>query len=85
VIPSVAGLYKRKKMSRLIVETDEFLELERYIHHDPDSYSGWELDEAGNEKYLQEVHEAENKAFYEIRCRYRIDKKTGVVTYLLFE
>jgi hypothetical protein len=72
-------------MSRLVAETEEYLELERYIHNDSDSYSAWELDEAQDEKYLPEVHETEKYAFSEIRCRYRIDKKTGVVTYLLFE
>ena len=72
-------------MSRLVAETNDYLELEQYLHHDPDDYSPWELDEAGNEKYEQVVHEAAHYAFYEIRCTYRIDKKTGVVTYVSYE
>lgn len=72
-------------MSSLIAETDEYLELETYIHNEPDDYSPWELDEQGNEKYEHIVHEAANYAFYEIRCVFRIDKKTGKITYDLFE
>jgi hypothetical protein len=72
-------------MSKLLYETEEFLKLEAYIHHDPDSYSAWELDENGNEKYSQEVHEAEHYALMEIRIEYFIDKKTGKVTYDSFD
>ena len=72
-------------MSRLINETDEYLELVRYLHNEPDEYSSWELDAAGEEKYSKAVHEAENYAFYEIECVYRIDKDTGEITYLDFK
>jgi len=72
-------------MSKLLYETDEFLKLEAYVHHDPDDYSPWEIDPNGNEKYPHVVHEAEHYALMEIRVEYFIDKKTGKVTYDSFE
>jgi hypothetical protein len=72
-------------MSNLINETDEYLELERYLHNDPDEYSRWELNVNDEEKYPSYIHEAEHFAFCEIKCMYRINKKTGEVTYLSWE
>jgi hypothetical protein len=72
-------------MSKLINETDEYLELERYIHDEIDEYSRWELNTEHEEKYPSFIHESEHFAFYEIKCIYRINKKTGEVTYLSWE
>ncbi len=68
-------------MSKLYDEDDDFLYLREYVHHDTDSYSDWELDSEGNQKYKFFVHESENSALYEIEVRYRIHKKTGEVIY----
>jgi len=71
-------------MSKLLYETDKYIELVQYLHHDPDEFSSWEVDEAGNTKYSDAVHAAEHYAFYEVRCVYRIDKTTGVITYISY-
>jgi transcriptional regulatory protein LevR len=72
-------------MSKLLKETEGYLELERLITHEPGEFSDWELDKDFNQKYSDEVHEAEHYAFFEIKCVYRIDKSTGEVTYISWE
>jgi hypothetical protein len=71
--------------SRLISEDEQYLILERYIHDDTDEFSYWELDKEANPKYSQVVQDAEHYVAYELKIKYRIDKKTGEVLYLEFD
>jgi len=72
-------------LSTLIKEDDEFLYLERYLHDDLDSFSGWEMDETHKLKYPQYIQESEHYAYMEIKATYRIRKSDGQVFYDSYE
>lgn len=73
-------------MSRLIMEDDEFLYLERYIHDETGEFSKWEWSEAEKRPiYPQHIQEAEHYAFTEIKATYRIRKSDGEIFYDKFE
>ena len=71
-------------MSKFIKETEDEIFLSRYVHDEPDEFSEWERgeDNVYGSRYSERVHEAEHYAFYEVQVDYKINKKTGEVTFL---
>ena len=68
-------------MSRLLKETDDYLELEEWLYNNNGSFSEWEVD-GGKLKYSELIQEAEHFAVTEVRVAYRIYKETGKVEFL---
>jgi hypothetical protein len=68
-------------MSRLVKEDANWLHLVDYLHSNKESYSDWELDENGKERYKELVHMADTYACYEVKVSYRINKNTGEVVH----
>jgi len=72
-------------MSRLIKEDKDWLYLRSYLHGGSDSYSDWELDSIGNEKYSHLIHQSEHYALDEISVEYKINKHNGLIIHERFD
>lgn len=64
-------------MSKLLKEDDEYLYLYEYLHSSPDEIPQWAY--GTEDKYSDEIIEADHYALYEVRIDYRIRKADASV------
>lgn len=62
-------------MSKLITETDEYVIIEEYVHHDSDEFSSWMMDSLGNLKYDTEFIGRADAICYELLVRAKVYKE----------
>ncbi len=76
-------------MSTLLKEDDEYIYLQEYIHNDNDSYSDWmctsDMKSCPDPKWDERLIDAADRALYEVKVQYRVNKKTYEVIYDKFE
>ena len=59
-------------MSSILIDDEDWLVIQDWVHDDPDEFSDWEIDAEGNQ-----IYEWIYTSLYEAEVIFQIDKKTG--------